>query len=136
MATIAQLRTRVDDFIANRLPLIVARQENFRTNRGRYWQGLLTHTVVPAHTNSADGDSIADGLVQTPTDSLDNWAAVFPEWTADSIPCALRVDIYDGPSGKGWVLFIFVRFNGQLYRRGLNVGPESSRSHGWTVIDE
>ena len=136
MPTLTQVRNRVDQFITDRLAVFSARQENFRTNRGRYWQGLLTHTNVPAHTNSADGDSIADRLIQSPTDQLENWVTVFPEWSGESIPCALSVDVYDGPLGAGWILIIFIRYNGQLYRRAFNVGPDSSRSNPWTAVSE
>lgn len=134
MATLAQLRTRIDTWVANRWPTIVARQENYRTNRGHYWQGLRTHIGCPAHSNSTDGDKVGDNLESQPTDAFSNWTNVFPEWVSELLPCCLWVDVYDGPSGKGWVANIEVIYNGKTYHRAVNVGPESSRSQGWHEV--
>jgi hypothetical protein len=135
MANLAQLRTRVDAWLADKWPTVVARQQNFFANRGRYWQGLKTHTIDPAHTNSTEGDSIPDQLNANPTDQFENWSTVFPEWDGVAIPCAVQCDVYDGPEGKGWVATIWIRFNGTLYSRSQNVGPESHRTEAWHVVD-
>lgn len=136
MATLAQLRTRVDAWLADKWPTVVARQQNYFANRGQYWQGLRTHTLYPAHTNGADGDAVPDRLDAGPSDQFSTWRNVFPEWDGLPIPCALQIDTYDGPQGKGWVATIFVRYNGVLYSRSQNVGPESGRTQPWQVIDE
>jgi hypothetical protein len=136
MATLAQVRTRVDAFLTDKWPTVVARQQNFFINRGRYWQGLLTHTIYPAHTNGADGDSIPDRLNSNPTDQFENWSAVFPEWDGVAIPCALKCDPYDGPYGKGYFVTILIRYNGVLYSRSQNVGPETRFQYGWRVENE
>lgn len=135
MPTLSQLRDRVDAFIADKWPTLVARQENFRANRGRYWQGLRTHTIVPQHDNGKDGSSAGDRLAATPNDHFENWLNVFPEWDGVPIPCSLTVDTYDGPGGMGWVAKIEVSFNGKTYERAGNVGPESYRAFGWRVQD-
>lgn len=131
MATLAQLRTRVNTFLSNHWPTFVARQENYFQNRGRYWQGLLTHTIVPNHTNAAEGDSIADRLRINPTDQFEDWIAAFPEWDGVSIPAALKCDVYDGPRGKGYCVTLYIYYNGTLYSRAQNVGPESERTYDW-----
>jgi hypothetical protein len=136
MATLAQLRTRVDAWLEDKWPTVVARQQNFFANRGRYWQGLITHSLIPAHTNAVDGDAIADRLNQSPTDQFENWVAVFPEWVIENLPCALKCDTYDGPQGKGYCATIFIRYAGTLYSRSRNVGPESYRTEAWHVVDE
>lgn len=136
MATLNQLRTRVDAWLADKWPTVVARQQNYFANRGQYWQGLKTHTIDPAHTNGSDGDSVPDRLNAQPTDAFSNWSNVFPEWDGVPIPCALKVDVYDGPQGKGWVATIFIRFNGVLYSRSQNVGPESYRTEPWHIVPE
>lgn len=135
MANLAQLRDRVDAWLADKWPTVVARQQNFFTNRGRYWQGLRTHTIIPAHTNGSDGDSAPDRMDDNLTDQYENWRAVFPEWDGVPIPCALQVDVYDGPQGKGWVARIFVTFNGATYTRAQNVGPHSWLTQGWLDVD-
>ena len=136
MATLTQLRTRVDAWLADKWPTIVARQQNYFANRGTYWQGLRTHTIDPAHTNGADGDSIADRLAVHPTDQFSNWLNVFPEWDGVAIPCTVQCGTYGGPQGQGWVATIWIRFNGTLYTRSQNVGPESYRTQPWSIAEE
>jgi hypothetical protein len=136
MATLLQLRTRVDAWLADKWPTVVARQDNYLANRGHYWQGLLTHTIVPTHTNSVDGDAVPDRLVVHPTDVFEDWKTAFPEWDGVNIPAALKIDVYDGPQGKGWCATIYIRYNGTLYSRSRNVGPESERTEAWHVVDE
>lgn len=136
MATLAQTRTRVDNWLATHWPQFVARQENYFTNKGRYWQGLLTHTTVPPHTSGADGDSIGDRINIHPTDQFEDWITAFPEWENVALPAAVKVDVYDGPQGKGYCATLYVRFNGVLYSRAQNVGPEAFRTYGWRVEDE
>lgn len=131
MATLNQVRTRIDIWLTNKWPTVVARQQNFFTNRGKYWQGLLTHSVPPGFTTSQDGDALADKLNQSPTDQFENWSAVFPEWNIELMPCAIKCDTYDGPDGKGYCVTIYVRYNGVIYSRAQNVGPESHRTYGW-----
>lgn len=134
MATLAQLRTRVDDWLAARWPTVLARQDTFFANRGRYWQGLITHTVVPAHTTAADADTVADRLSFKPTDQAQSWLDVLAELSGIAFPAALAVDVYDGTQGKGYVATIFVRYNGTIYTRSKNVGPESYRDVAWQVL--
>ena len=136
MATITQLRNRVDAWLADKWPTVVARQQNYYANRGVYWQGLRTHTIVPAHTNAADGDSVADALDAMPDDAYSNWRNVFPEWDGVPIPCAVSIDVYGGPDGEGWCATIWIRYNGVLYSRSQNVGPDTHRTEAWHVVNE
>lgn len=136
MATQAQVRTRVDAWLADKWPTLVARQQNFFANKGRYWQGLKTHTIDPAHTNGADGDAAPDRLDANPSDEFENWRNVFPSWDGSPLPCALQVDTYSGPSGVGWVATVFIRYNGTLYSRSQNVGPETYRTEPWHIVNE
>jgi hypothetical protein len=134
MPTLNQVRTRIDSFVSEKWPTIVARQENFRTNRGRYWQGLLTHSQIPEHTSSTWGEALADKLSENPSDQFENWSAVFPEWVAELLPCAVQCDTYDGPQGQGWTLTVWGFHNGDLWTRTVNVGPETSRARPWARV--
>lgn len=131
MPTLNQVRTKIDDWVTGKWPTIVARQENYRTNRGTYWQGLITHSVLPTFATNASGDAAADLLNSNPTDQFSSWLNVFPEWVAELLPCAVKVDVYDGPQGAGWTLTALVIYNGDIYKRVVNVGPESSRAQAW-----
>lgn len=135
MANLVQLRDRVDTWLADKWPTVVARQENYRTNRGVYWQGLKTHTITPVHTNGSDGDSIPDQLNASPTDQFSNWSTVFPEWDGVPIPCSLAVDVYSSPEGEGWVATLEVVFNGVTYSRSQNVGPLSNLTKAWHEVE-
>ena len=134
--TLAQARQKVDDWLADKWPIIAERQNNYFLNRGVYCQGLRTHTIIPAYTSGADGDSVADQLNANPTDQFSNWSNVFPEWEGVAIPCALKCDVYDSPEGKGWVATVYVRYNGVVYKRSRNVGPESFRTKAWAIAFE
>lgn len=133
-ATLAQLRAAIDAFIETRWPTIVARQENYRANRGVYWQGLRTHSSCPVHTNSTDGSISPDRLDATPDDAFSSWRTVFPEWAEESLAACFWVDVYSGPTGQGWVLHVEATYNGTRWQRSVNVGPESYRSHPWTAV--
>jgi hypothetical protein len=134
LPTLTQVRDTIDTFVTNRWPTIVARQENFRTNRGRYWQGLFTHTLAPAWTSAADGSSLGDRLSEGPGDQFSTWLNVFPEWATELLPARVRIDVYDGPDGQGWVVTVEATHNGNLWRRVVNVGPESYRAQPWTQV--
>ena len=134
MATLNQMRNAIDTFVTNHWATIVARQENFRANRGRYWQGLPTHFVCPAHANNTDGSKVGDRLDEGPGDQFSTWLNVFPEWLSELLPACVRIDVYDGPQGQGWVLTVEATHNGTTYRRSQNVGPEAHRTQEWHAV--
>lgn len=137
MPTLNQIRTKVDNWLANKWPTIVARQQNYFTNTGRYWQGLRSHAVCPAHTGGADtGDTAPDRLDDQPDDqgAFSAWSNVFPEWVSELLPACIWIDVYDSPQGKGWVGNVEVTYDGTVYRRSQNVGPESHRTQGWHQV--
>lgn len=136
MPTLNQMRNMIDNFVTNKWSTIVARQENFRANRGRYWQGLATHSACPAHASNSDGSKVGDRLNEGPGDQFSTWLNVFPEWLSELLPACVRVDVYDGPEGQGWVLTVEAMHNGTLYRRSQNVGPESHRTKAWHTVQE
>jgi hypothetical protein len=134
MPTLNQMRTAIDNFVTNKWPTIVARQENYRTNKGTYWQGLPTHLACPEHSNGTDGSKLGDRLDEGPEGQFSTWLNVFPEWLSDILPACVKVDVYDSPDGQGWVLTVEATHNGTKYRRSQNVGPESHRTQGWHIV--
>jgi hypothetical protein len=138
-ATLAQTRANVDAWITEHVwPMLVARQQNYFSNKGRYWQGLRTHNLIPAHSNGTVGDSIPDQLDTIPDDGsvFETWRTAFPLWSGSAIPAALKCDVYMTPEGlHGWVATIYVMHNGNLYKRSQNVGPESYRTIPWTQVN-
>lgn len=136
MPTLNQMRTAINNWVDGKWSTIVARQENFRTNRGRYWQGLKTHLVPPAHTNSKDDSKVGDRLNESPDDqgAFSTWLNVFPEWLTELLPASVQVDVYEGTQGHGWTLTVEATHNGDLWRRVVNVGPESHRAQAWHKV--
>jgi hypothetical protein len=131
-ANLSQTRTRIDTWLVNRWPTITNRQALYLANNGRYWQGLITHSAVPAHTTTVTNNAAPDRWTFKPTDVDLNWADAFPGgWSNEAVSAAIKFDVYAGPQGQGWIGTIFVRFNGTLYDRAANWGPETWRTYGW-----
>jgi len=137
-ATISQVRNKVDTWLSNHWSTVVNRQNNYFTNHGGYWQGLITHstTTVPSFTSSVDGDVKPDQFSFHPTDQTSSWLDAFSEWESEFFPAALKVDVYSGPSGKGYVATVYVKYNGTIYTRSQNVGPETGWTSGWHIRTE
>ena len=124
MSILAALDTRLAAF----LPTIIERQEQYRSANGHYFQGLRTHAQPPS-----DGIDIApDQVDRKPTDQLYAWSDVGP--LPSQMGSSLSIDVYDGPSGKGYVVRLEVDINGTVWQRRWNVGPETWRSHNWREL--
>jgi hypothetical protein len=137
MPTIANLRNTIDTFLTNHWPTIVARQETYKSNHGKYWQGLRTHTFRPSYTNTTGAAATPDNFSAKPTDGNQTWADVMPEWASTGLPATFRIDVYKTPAGEdGWVATVEVMHNGTLYSRSKNVGPETHRDKAWHAVVE
>lgn len=134
MATLAEVRARIDDWLAARWAVVVTRQSAYFNGHGRYWQGLRTHTIPPRHTASVSDDISPDRMSVTPTDQLMSWRDVLPEFEV-SIPMALVMDVYESPEGHGWLATVYVYYGGTLYCRIAGQGPLSPDLHrDWHTI--
>ena len=127
-ATLAQIKTAIETFRSNHAAKIIAKQEAYLASHGTYWQGILTPNSPPD-----DGATVAADWTKKPTDQARRWADVFKDADAlpDNIPAQIRVDVYDGPLGKGWTITLAGTKNGNRYWRTWNVGPETSRAQDW-----
>jgi hypothetical protein len=54
----------------------------------------------------------------------------------DPADVTVRVDVYDGPLGVGYVVIGRATVNAVTYLRAQNVGPETDRTHDWTEIGQ
>jgi hypothetical protein len=135
MPTLNQVRTAVDDFLEAKWPNVVARQETFFANHGRYWQGLRTHSLIPAHTTNADGSVEPDLIDGRPSDEPASWRDAFPNWASDLFPMVFFIDAYHGPQGHGWVGTVIAQWNNELYTRSRNVGAETFRTRAWHRVE-
>lgn len=134
MATLSEVRTRVNQWLTDKWPAVVSKQDVYFAAHGEYWQGLITHTTIPTFTDLVDGDAIPDRLLSKPTNMVVSWADAFPSLVGITWPAALLMNVYDGPAGKGWQATLFIYYDSVLYTRSGGVGPESdSRDFNWQV---
>lgn len=138
MATLAQVKTRVDDWLAARWPTVQARQTAYAAaHNGRYWQGLRCMAVEPNHTTAQFNDAVSDLLGGHPTDQAESWLDFLPEINGGTaIPAVFVMDAYQAPSGHGYVAHVYARYNGTLYHRTQNVGPLTERTQAWHVVSD
>jgi hypothetical protein len=124
--TEAEIKTKVDDFLTNLWTTIKAREATYLAANGKYWQGLVTHSVTPA-----EGADVVPNLTATskPTDIAEKWTDVFT--VPATMPCSVKVDTYSGPKGIGYVGTVRVSILGQTWERSQQFGPESWRTEGW-----
>jgi hypothetical protein len=130
MATLVQIKNAIETFRINHQAKFINRQENYLANHGTYWQGIITHTILPD-----DGATTAPDLNTRPTDQQERWNDVF---VVDNLlpatwPCSITVDIYNGSLGKGWTLTVKATKDGNTYSRTWNVGPETHRAIEWHI---
>lgn len=135
MPTLTQVRNRVDDWLIVRWPLVQARQSAYFTAHERYWQGLKTASVEPEHTTAVYANAKQDRLTVKPTDQAEAWLDFLVGLDDLAIPAALVMDVYDGPHGHGYVTTVIARYNGTIYSRSQNVGPEKYRIIDWHVVE-
>lgn len=135
-ATLASTRLKVDTWLTNQWPTVTGRQATYFAANGRYWQGLLScagTNAIPNFTGASDGDATADNMDSKPDYEAESIADVFPALVGISLPAAFLCDQYVGPLGAGYVITVFVRFNGTIYTRSKTVGPENWRDSAWAV---
>lgn len=122
----------IDTIIYDAWPGIVEFQEEFFQRHGRYYQMLWSHSATPDTRRMAP-----DRLMEKPADqraraSSALWArGKFPATT----PCRIRVDVYEGPHGHGFILIIQTRGANQTLNRMIEYGLERRTKDWWTVDD-
>lgn len=135
--TLAQVRNRIDTWLTNKIVnIVIPKQNNYAANHGgNFWQGLISHSIIPAHTAGTAGDSTGDRFTLHPTDQNSSWIDAVPDFTGETWPSAAVIDVFEGPLGKGWVATLYVMYNGIIYQRTKGFGPGgSSYDRAWTVV--
>lgn len=95
---------------------------------GRYYQ-LLHLGNIPE-----DGSIVvANKLGDSPSDRSESWTSLgFSAVQINNLKCSIRVDEYLTPENiRGYVLILQFISAGITYTRGINVGPETWRTHTW-----
>ena len=64
---------------------------------------------------------------------IDSWYSAAVE-APELLLATVRVDVYQGPAGWGYVIVAETVHNGQRWIREINIGGESWREHDWTAL--
>lgn len=134
MPTLAEIRQKADDWLTAKWPTLVARQDAYFAAKGRYWQGIRTPNAIPQ-----DGADTAPVTNLKPAYQAEDWADVgLTAAVLGTLPMRLRIDQYDGPSGRGWVatatVVVTSGAGAGTYVRSRQVGPETWRTQAWTKV--
>lgn len=134
--SLTTVRNRVDNWLtASRWQNLVDRQEAFLLAHGKYFQGKWTHAAIVTQTDALTGDTIPTALADHPHDQVQDWRNFTGNiFDALPFPCRLRIDVYQGPQGWGWVACLQVIYNGNTYERSRSVGPDASRTSAWALV--
>jgi hypothetical protein len=130
VATRQEITDAIDTGIAAAWPEIQNKQEAYRVQHGRYFQGLCTHSEPPADGQPA----VADQLDTHPDYQAETWLDV--NYDTQNPRAALAIDQYVGPQGMGYVCSFRVTIAGELWRREINVGPATYLDAGWRVEED
>lgn len=125
----------LDPYLDKILSNIALFQEAFEKQYGTYAQTVEPHSK---ETIPADGFALypEPGLeTKYPTGGI----TVTDFYTAAGLtafPASVRIDVYDGPNGKGYVLIALTKFDGRLWIRAINTGPETTRTTNWQQVTD
>lgn len=138
MPTLVQVRNFVDGRLATLWTgQIVPRQDAYFAANGKYWQGVRTTTLALCPNNPSDASPSVLEVVPTmtvkPTDQAEDWTAAGINLGA-TVPMAFEIHSYNGPQGKGYVGIVWARWNGNVYTRSQNFGPETWRTEPWAQV--
>lgn len=137
MATLLQVRNYVDQKLSDLWDYADARQTIYASNHGRYWQGLLLNRNLRNHL------PVDPTVLEDPTEDDEvsgiagshevGWKAALPALPA-SLPCAFQADEFLSPSGIGWTLTVWVKYNGTIYTRSRTRHEDDSlTTEPWSV---
>lgn len=108
-----------------------AYQSSYYQAHYTYQQVLWSHTIAPSVSTAPDN------LLARPDDQI---ATGQDFWLGANLPAAtayrVRVDVYNGPAGPGYVVILEAVVSGQSWLKMINVGPETWRSTEWFGQDE
>lgn len=126
----------IDAEIALITPQIATFQASYILQAGKgsqYYQMLWSHTTLPA-----DGTvKTADNLDAKPTDRPDDGTLLWQTIKSTDLTSnyRIRIDTYDGPSGKGYIVIYQVEISKGLWQRSINVGPDKHFEEPWHIVE-
>lgn len=124
--TLEEVKQTIDARLAELSGYIEMKQSECIEVFGRYFQALPTHTALPV------GGEItpADNLGAQPTDQPFGWNDVggYPLTEPIASTC---INTYCAPAGMGFVVELSFIYDGVVWLKAVNFGPEQERGHDW-----
>lgn len=133
--TTQEILAAVDDRLAQHWSIVTTAQDLYFADHGCYAQGLRASSIVPKN----GGEVMPDRLTEHPSDQAISWldlAQMYDLEIPTPMMSALTVDVYESPAGHGYVVHAEHRIDGVLWRRSINIGPETWRNADWYAVDE
>lgn len=114
---------RIDAFMVD----VDAVQKNYFLNKGRYWQGIRTHDVVPSEEQKANPKRTRQAT------DCETWTEAGIS-LSNNLPISIEVDVYQNGDEQGYVCIFRTMHNGVLFERAINHGIESHREQSWHSV--
>lgn len=138
MPTLTQVRDAIDARLATLWTTqIVPKQDAYFVAYGKYWQGIITTPLASLPDNPSNGIPVLLEVIPTltghPTDQSETWADAQINLGV-TIPMALEIHAYGGALGQGYVGIVYCRWNGNIYTKRQNSGPETWRTADWALV--
>jgi hypothetical protein len=129
--SLASEQAAIDAAVATLVTAINSAQVTYLAANGRYWQGLISHSTIPA-----DGGSVAaDNLTAQPSDQSEDWNDFLGGSAPGSLPAALYVHTYKKPNGsQGYKIQKLFIYAAAFYSSSVDSGNDSSEAWGSTAL--
>lgn len=131
MPTLNQIETRVDSKLLSLWTMLQVRQETYFQGNGLYWQGINTPVQIPEFSNLIDNPRNADIIDRIAGSHSISWDTILPEIKNSPLSAQFAVDNYESPFGHGYQLTAKFLYEGRLFMRIRQHGPETERNTDW-----
>ncbi len=131
MPTLNQIKNRINSKASILWSLLQTRQEIYLQNNGIYWQGLITPSQIPVFSDVDDNPLNANDTDKIANSHSVSWNTVLPEVKDAPLSAQLRVDAYKSPFGHGYSLTLRLIYNGRVFSRTKQHGPETWMNENW-----
>lgn len=130
--TLDQVRQQVDAELVNLWAIILQKQTMHHVLYGQFFQGLMTHNVIPG-----DGTRLhLDLQGANPSDQITNWIDFLEQDLPADLPMAITIDVYEGPRGSGFNATVYVCYQGVIYTRSKAIGPlAATLTQSWHIAN-
>lgn len=120
---------RINDYVFRSYQDIWKIQKIWFQERGRYFQGKATMSVVPDYKND---EKVELGF--GPSDQIDDWRSV--GYADEYAPVQLRCDVYEGPQGHGFIVTSRMKIDGGVWKNQLHHGAEARGIQNYRWVKE